>query len=56
MSPKHAQIFDLYAARNWSAAKVARELGISVVQVYLVNHRLTRLLKKEVEYVGKKVA
>jgi RNA polymerase sigma factor (sigma-70 family) len=56
VSPKHAQIFDLYATRNWSAAKVARELGVSVVQVYLVNHRLTRLLKKEVEYVGKKVA
>ena len=56
VSPKHAQIFDLYATRNWPAAKVARELSVSVVQVYLVNHRLTRLLKKEVEYVGKKVA
>jgi len=53
--PKHAQIFELYAIRNWSAAKVARELGVSLVQVYLVNHRLGRLLKKEVEYVGKKL-
>ncbi len=34
--------FDLYAVRNWPAAKVASELGVSVVQVYLVNHRLGR--------------
>jgi len=53
--PKHAQIFDLYAMRQWPAAKVARELGVSVVQVYLVHHRLTRQLKDEVEYLQKKL-
>ena len=55
INPKHAQIFDLYALRHWSAAKTARELGVSVVQVYLVNHRLTRLLKDEVSYLQKKL-
>ncbi len=55
VNPKHAQIFDLYALRHWSAAKTARELGVSVVQVYLVNHRLTRLLKEEVTYLQKKL-
>lgn len=55
VSPKHAQIFDLYAVRNWPAAKVARELGVSMVQVYLVNHRLTKLLKAEVGYIRKKL-
>ena len=55
VNPKHAQIYDLYAIRGWTAAKVARELGVSVVQVYLVNHRLTRLLKDEVAYLQKKL-
>jgi hypothetical protein len=44
--PKHAQIFDLYAVRNWPAAKVASELGVSVVQVYLVNHQLWAIVEE----------
>jgi RNA polymerase sigma-70 factor (ECF subfamily) len=53
VKPKHLQIFDLYAMRGWPAAKVARELGVTRVQVYLVYHRLTKLLKLEVEYLGR---
>ena len=55
VKPKHAQIFDLYAVRHWSGAKVARELGVSIIQVYLVNHRLTKLLKAEVAHIRKKL-
>jgi RNA polymerase sigma-70 factor (ECF subfamily) len=55
VKPRHAQIFDLYAIRDWPAAKVARELGVSLIQVYLVNHRLTKLLKAEVAYLRKKL-
>ena len=51
VKPKHLQIFDLYAMRHWPAGKVARELGVTRVQVYLVNHRLTKLMKREVEYL-----
>lgn len=50
---KHLQIFDLYAMRHWPSGKVARELGVTRVQVYLVNHRLTKLMKREVEYLGR---
>jgi RNA polymerase sigma factor (sigma-70 family) len=53
VKPKHLQIFDLYAMRHWPARRVARELGVSRVQVYLVNHRLTKLMKREVEYLGR---
>jgi len=55
VKPKHAQIFDLYTVRHWPAAKVAGELGVSIIQVYLVNHRLTKLLKAEVAYIRKKL-
>jgi RNA polymerase sigma-70 factor (ECF subfamily) len=53
VKPKHLQIFDLYAMRHWPAGKVAHELGVTRVQVYLVNHRLTKLMKREVEYLGR---
>jgi len=55
VNPKHAQIFDLYSVRQWPAQKVARELGVTVLQVYLVNHRLTRLLKEEITYLQSKL-
>jgi RNA polymerase sigma factor (sigma-70 family) len=55
VNPKHAQIFDLYGIRHWPATKVAKELGVSMIQVYLVNHRLTKLLKTEVDYIRKKL-
>jgi RNA polymerase sigma-70 factor (ECF subfamily) len=51
INPKHYQVFDLYAVRKWSAAKVAREMGVSVAQVYLIHHRLTKLVRKEVAYL-----
>ena len=55
VKPRHAQIFDLYAVQHWPAARVARELGVSSVMVYLVAHRMTRMLKAEVEFVRKKL-
>jgi RNA polymerase sigma-70 factor (ECF subfamily) len=56
VKPKHMQIFDLYSVRRWPAPKVARELGVSMVQVYLVHHRVTKLLKQEAAYLEKKLA
>ncbi len=55
VKPKHLQIFDLYAVRHWPAGKVARELGVTRVQVYLVSHRLTKLMKCEVELLSRKL-
>lgn len=45
--PKQFQIFELYTLRNWAGSKVAKELGVSLGQVYLVNHRLRKLLEQE---------
>jgi len=55
VKPKHLQIFDLYALRHWPAGKVARELGVSRVQVYLVHHRLTKQVKSEIEYLSRRL-
>jgi RNA polymerase sigma factor (sigma-70 family) len=45
--PKQFQIFELYALRNWPGNKVAKELGVRLGQVYLVNHRLRKSLQEE---------
>jgi RNA polymerase sigma-70 factor (ECF subfamily) len=33
--------------REWTAAKVQEQLGVSMSQVYLAKHRVGKILKKE---------
>ena len=49
VSPKQYQIFDCYVVKDWDAARVRSELGVSMAQVYLAKHRVGALVKKEVE-------
>jgi len=51
VSGKQYQIFDCYVLKQWPAQKVAKELRVSLTQVYLAKHRLGALLKKEVTRV-----
>jgi len=53
IDPKQFQIFDCYVQKQWPAQKVAERLRVNVAQVYLVRHRVTRLLKKEVQALEK---
>jgi RNA polymerase sigma-70 factor (ECF subfamily) len=50
---KHYQIFDCLVVKHWAAAKVASNLGVGIAQVYLVKHRLSALLKREVAALEK---
>ena len=43
------QVFDLYVTKGWRPAEVAQTLGISVARVYLTKHRVSAVLKKEVQ-------
>jgi RNA polymerase sigma factor (sigma-70 family) len=43
------QMFSCYVLKGWSAAVVAKTLGVSVGQVYLAKHRVGLLVRKEVE-------
>ncbi len=45
---EHYLIFDLYVVRKLSVTEVARTLGVSVGQIYVVKHRISSLLKKEI--------
>jgi RNA polymerase sigma-70 factor (ECF subfamily) len=49
LEPEKYQIFDFYVNKGWAPEKVAEAFGISVNQVYMAKHRVTELIKLEVE-------
>ena len=51
VSPKQFQIFYYYVLREWDAAKVLRQLGVTIAQVYLAKHRVGSALKKELQFL-----
>ena len=44
---KQYQIFDLYVAKDWTVSDVCRVMKVSPGQVYLIKHRIQKLLKEE---------
>jgi RNA polymerase sigma factor (sigma-70 family) len=52
---EHFQIFDLYVIKGWPVLKVARSMGVSIGQVYLIKHRISGLIKKEIMELEKKL-
>jgi RNA polymerase sigma factor (sigma-70 family) len=49
VSEEHFQMFDLYVMKCWPVTKVARRLDVSVGSVYVAKHRISALLKKEIQ-------
>jgi RNA polymerase sigma-70 factor (ECF subfamily) len=47
VKPAQYQVFDLYVIKEWPVNKVAETLGIKASQVYLIKHRVSRLLQEE---------
>jgi RNA polymerase sigma factor (sigma-70 family) len=44
-NPKHYQVFDCCVLQDLPASQVARMLGLNTAQVYLIRHRMSRLVK-----------
>lgn len=55
VSAEQYQMFDFYVMKKMSAGKVARDLGTSTAQVYLAKHRVSRLIKKEIERLQEEI-
>jgi RNA polymerase sigma-70 factor (ECF subfamily) len=49
VKPKHYQAFELHMVKGWPVSQVAETLGITAAQIYLVKHRIGRLVKAEVQ-------
>jgi len=43
------QIFDFYVLKGWPVLKVSKTFGVSAPHVYLVKHRIAKLIKKELQ-------
>ena len=52
---KQFQVFDLLVLKEWHAADVARSLGISLANVYVIRHRLSAAVRKQVKVLEKQV-
>ncbi len=55
VSPRQFQMFDLHALQNLSVRDTARTMQVSVASVYMARHRISRLLKREVAKLKKKM-
>jgi len=55
LDPKQYQIFDFYVNKEWKPERVAKTFAISVGQVYLAKHRVTEMIKQEIERLQKEM-
>lgn len=46
---RHYQVFDCYVLKEWPIARVIQTFRISRAQLYLIKHRIGRLIKQEIE-------
>ena len=53
VDPAHYQVFDLYAIKLWPVTKVAKTMKVNSGKVYLIKHRVSRLIKKEIMHLRK---
>jgi len=49
VEPHNYQLFDFYVHKEWPAEKVAERFGVGTRQVYLAKHRVTAMLKEEIQ-------
>ncbi len=47
------QIFDFYAVKGWSPEETAKAFEVPVGQVYLIKHRISEIIRLEVEQLKK---
>ena len=52
---RHYQMFYLHVIKKQSVLRVAKTLGISAAQVYLVKHRIGRRIKREIKHLRTKL-
>jgi len=56
VSPEQFQIFDFYVLKKMPVGKVASALGTSASRIYLAKHRISRLIKQEVNRLEKRMS
>jgi len=49
VSIEQYQMFDLFVMKQWPAGDVAKTLGVTIGHVYVAKHRISKLIRKEVQ-------
>ena len=55
VTEKQFQIFDSYVNKEWSVREVCETLKVSAAQVYLTKHRVTKVIRKEMDRIAEKM-
>lgn len=55
VDPQKFQVFDFYVNKGWDPEKVADSFGIATSQVYLIKHRITEMIRAEVQRLGNEI-
>jgi len=53
VDPRHYQIFDLLVFKQWTPLRVANTFRTNRARIYLIKHRIAKLLKEEVHQLRK---
>jgi RNA polymerase sigma factor (sigma-70 family) len=54
VAPEHYQIFYLHGVKGMPARHISELLGASMTKIYVVRHRIARLVKREVRALERK--
>jgi len=54
VNPHHYQVFDLYVLQKWPVSRITRALNLGPGKIYLIKHRISGLIKKEITYLQKR--
>ena len=55
LDPGHYQIFDFYVNKAWPPEKVAATFSVPVGHVYTIKHRVTEVIRQEVERLSREM-
>jgi RNA polymerase sigma-70 factor (ECF subfamily) len=54
VNPHHYQVFDLYVLQKWPISRITRALNMGPGKIYLIKHRISSLIKKEISHLQTK--
>ena len=54
VAPEHYQIFYLHSVKSMPAGDIAQLLGASMAKVYVVRHRVARMVRREVQTLARR--
>ena len=55
VDPSYFQAYELNVFQNWPAAKAAAAINVNRARLYLIKHRINRLIKEEIEHLQKEI-